>query len=56
MAIEETIPKENEDHDMAEPQEPLEPLHEKNSHKRKPAWARELLQHAKRYGAPDGMN
>ena len=39
---------------MVEPQEPVETLHE-DYHKRKPAWARVLIQEAKRYGAPDGM-
>ena len=41
--MEETIPKDHEDHDMAEPQELVEPLHEKNSDKRKPTWERELI-------------
>ena len=54
--MEETIPEDHEDQDMIEPQEPVEPLHERNSHKRKPAWARELIQDAKRYGTPDGMH
>ena len=50
MTTEETIPEDHEDHDM------VEPLHEKNSHKRKPSWARELIQDAERYGALDGMH
>ena len=41
---------------MAKPQEPVETLHEKDSHKRKKAWTRELIQKAKRYGAPEGMH
>ena len=44
--IVEAIPEVHEDHDMTEPQELVETLHEKNSHKRKPAWARELIQDA----------
>ena len=40
-----------EEHDMAEPQEP--PMME-ISRKRKPAWTREILQEAERYGAPEG--
>ena len=38
---------------MAEPQMPVDPPKEV-SHKRKPAWARELIQDAERYGAPEG--
>ena len=41
------------DHDMAEPQMPVDPPKEV-SHKRKPTWARELIQDAERYGAPQG--
>ena len=41
---------------MAEPQKLVEPLHEKNSHKRKPTWERELIQYLERYSAPDGMH
>ena len=40
-----------EDHDMTQPQEP--PTME-ISRKRKPAWAREIIQEAERYGAPEG--
>ena len=54
--MEETIPEDHEDHDMAERQEPVEPLHEKNSHKRKPAWEREAIQDAEKYDALDGMH
>ena len=43
MEIGEAISKDHEDHDMVEPQEPVETLFEKHSHKRKPAWARELI-------------
>ena len=41
---------------MGEPQELVEPLCEKNSHKRRPTWAREVIQDAEKYGAPDGMH
>ena len=41
---------------MAEPQERVETLHEMDSHKRKPTWARELIQEAVWYGAPKGMH
>ena len=41
------------DHDMTEPQMPIDPPKEV-SHKRKPAWARELIQDAERYGVPEG--
>ena len=40
-----------EDHDMTEPQEP--PTME-ISWKRKPAWEREIIQEAEKYGAPEG--
>ena len=40
---------------MEEPQEPIETLHKKDSHKRKPAWARKLIQEVVRYGPPDKM-
>ena len=56
MVIGEAIPEEHEDHDMEEPQEPVDTLHEKDSHKRKLAWARELIQEEERYGAPKGMH
>jgi hypothetical protein len=42
------IPK---DHDMIESQEPPQMM---ISHKRKPAWARELIQDGEKYGAPEG--
>jgi hypothetical protein len=42
------IPK---DHDMIESQEPPRMT---ISHKRKPAWAKELIQDAEKYGAPEG--
>ena len=34
--------------------EPQEPPHMNISHKRKPVWAREIIQEAERYGAPEG--
>jgi hypothetical protein len=40
-----------EDHDMIESQEPPQMT---ISHKRKPAWARELIQDGEKYGAPKG--
>jgi hypothetical protein len=40
-----------EDHDMIESQEPP---HMTISHKRKPAWVRELIQDGEKYGAPEG--
>jgi hypothetical protein len=40
-----------EDHDMMESQEPPRMI---ISHKRKPSWARELIQDAEKYGAPEG--
>ena len=39
---------------MTEPQRPEDPPKEVISHKRRPAWALELIQDAKKYGAPDG--
>ena len=42
-----------EDRVLKEPQELVDPPQEKNSRKRKPAWVREAIQGAKRYGAPE---
>ena len=56
MEIGEAIPKDHEDHDKAEPQEQVETILEKDSHKRKLAWARELIREAERYGAPEGIH
>ena len=42
-----------EDRDFKEPQRPIDPPLEKNPHKRKPAWVRELIQGVERYGAPE---
>ena len=41
---------------MTEPQEPVETFLEKDSHKRKPTWAWELIREAERYGAPEGIH
>ena len=41
-----------EDRVFEEPKRPVDPLLEKNRHKRKPAWVRELIQGVERYGAP----
>ena len=56
MEIGEAISKDPEDHDMTEPQELVETFLEKDSHKRKPAWARELIREAERYGAREGIH
>ena len=42
-----------EDREFEEPQRPIDPPLEKNPHKRKPAWVREAIQGAERYGAPE---
>ena len=47
---EEPIP---EDHDMEEPQELKETPHEMISTRRRPARARDIIQEAERYGAPE---
>ena len=56
MEIGEVIPEDHEDHDMTEPQEPVETFLEKDSHKRKPTWPWELIQEAERYGSPEGIH
>ena len=43
MEIGEAIPDDHEYHDMAEPQELVETIIQKDSHKRKPTWERELI-------------
>jgi hypothetical protein len=40
-----------EDHDIVEFQEPPQMM---IFHKRKPAWARELVQYGEKYGVPEG--
>ena len=52
MEIGEAILEEPKYHDMIEPQEFIETFLEKESHKRKPTWAQELLREAERYGTP----
>ena len=42
-----------EDREIEEPQEPIDPPQENNPHKRKPAWVREAIQGVERYGAPE---
>ena len=39
---------------MEEPQKPKDPPREMITYKRRPAWAREIIQDAEKYGAPDG--
>ena len=56
MEIGEALLEYDEDHDMAEPQEPIETILEKDSHKRKPAWERELIREVERYGTPKGIH
>ena len=41
---------------MEEPQEPVDPPHEKKPYKRKPAWVREVIQGLERYRAPEEMH
>ena len=41
-----------EDREFEEPQRPVDPPQEKNPHKRKLSWVREIIQGAKRYGVP----
>ena len=41
--IVEAIPKDHEYIDMEEPQEHVETLHDKDSHKRNPTWEQELI-------------
>ena len=41
-----------EDREFEEPQRPVDQPREKNPHKRKPAWVREIIQGAERYGVP----
>ena len=42
-----------EEHDMTEPQLPEYLPNELNSRKRKPTWDREVIEEAKRHGAPE---
>ena len=45
-----------EDREMEEPQEPVDPPHDKNVYKRKLAWVREAIQGVERYGASEEMH
>ena len=45
-----------EDREMEEPQEPINPPQEKNPYKRKPTWVREAIQGVERYGAPEEIH
>ena len=56
MEIGEAIPEDHEDHDMEEPQEMVETILDKDSHKRKPAWAWDLIREDERYGALEGIH
>ena len=40
-----------EDQEFKEPQRPVDPPLEKNPHKRKPSWVREIIHGVERYGA-----
>ena len=42
-----------ENRGMEEPQEPIDPPQENNPHKKKPAWVREDIEGAERYGDPE---
>ena len=46
----------DEDQEIEEPQELIDPPQEKNPHKRKPAWVREAIQGTERYGAPEEIH
>ena len=45
-----------EDREMEESQEPIDPTYENNSYKRKPTWVLEAIEGAERYGAPEEMH
>ena len=42
-----------EDREIEESQEPVDPPQKKNPHKRKHAWVWEIIQGAERYGVPE---
>ena len=46
----------DEDREIEEPQEPVDPPQEKNPHRRKPAWVREAIQGTERYGDSKEMH
>ena len=56
MKIREVNLEEHEDHNMIEPQELVEAFLEKGSHKRKLAWAWEIIWEDERYDAPEGIH
>ena len=41
---------------MTEPQRPVDPPQEANTHKRRPAWEREIIQDEEKYGAIGGTS
>ena len=45
-----------EDREIEEPQEPVDPPQEKNPHKRKPKRVWEAIQGAEKYGAPEEIH
>ena len=45
-----------EDREMEEPQEPIDPLYDNNYYKRKPAWVHEAIQGVERYGSLEEMH
>ena len=45
-----------EDQEIEEPQEPIDPPREKNSYKRKPTWGWKAILDAERYGTPEGIH
>ena len=45
-----------EDREIEEPHEPIDPPQENNTHKRKHAWVREAIQGIERYGALEEMH
>ena len=53
MEIGEAILEYHKDHNMVEPQELVETILEKDSHKRRPSWAQELIREVESYGAPE---
>ena len=46
----------DEDREIEEPQEPIDPPQENNPHRRKAAWVREAIQGVERYGALEEMH
>ena len=45
-----------EDREIEEPQEPVDPPQENNPHKMKLAWVRQVIQGAERYWAPEEIH